>query len=222
MSSIVLTETEFRVFDSVDKIIEQSVTSGDPVPAMSFAVELIRSGQIRGLALAKLFYGIKSRWELFQSAGIDDNFEDFTCASTGYSQQTITKYTRMWGNIFENGDIEENIKTKLMGRDIKQLLLLSSVAGEGDVDLANLVDTDDEPALREKIREARGERTSSSSAVRIFIQVRESDHFPVGCLFIRKGSETTVIGSLDIGSGNADSEKAINRILNAAGVIEVL
>jgi hypothetical protein len=219
--SIVLTDTELRVFDTVDTIIEQSVTAGDPVPAMSFASELIRSGQIRGLALAKLFYGIKSRWELFQSAGIDDNFEDFTCVHTGYSNQTVKKYTRMWENIFENKDIGADIKSKLMGKDIKQLLLLSAVAGEGDVDMGALADTDDEPALRDKIKEAKGERTSSSSAIRIFLQVRDSGNFPVGCLFIRKGGETTVIGSLDVGSGNEDSEKAINRILNAAGVVEV-
>lgn len=219
-----LTTTELRVFDTVDEIIIQAITAGDPVPAMNFANELIRSSQVRGVALAKLFYGLSEQWNLFQAAGYDDNFVDFTEVHTGYSAQTITKYTRMWKNIFANPEISENVKKQLMGREIGQLLLLTALAGEGvDEDkMEEIANTSDERALKEAIRSERGERTSSATSVRIYLQLREEGNLPRGCLFVRRGNQTTIVGSLDVDSGEELVEKAINRIVNGAGISEVL
>ncbi len=221
---VVLTATELRIFDEVDRIVTSAVTSGDPVPAMGFAEELIRSGQVRGLALAKLWYELKSRWNLFQAAGFQDNFEDFTQAHTGKSPQTITKYTRMWENVFANPDISNDIKLQLMGKDIKQLLLLTALTREGvdEETMKDIAQSTDINDLREKIKGERGERTSSASAIRLFVQIREDGKYPKGCLYLKQGQTEVIFGSLDIDGGDELADKAINRVINSSGISEVV
>jgi len=62
-----------QIRSDVSKVIEISLLSGSPDPAMSFGREIIRQGQLRGVALAQLFYEIDSIWEKFET---DDRVED--------------------------------------------------------------------------------------------------------------------------------------------------
>lgn len=219
-----ITDTELKVFDTVDSVVSKSVTAGDPIPAFTFAGELIRSGQIRGLALAKLLYEMKSKWALFQQAGIDDNFEDVAFAHIGRSAETILKYTRMWENIFANDGISEVIKRKLMGKDIGDLLLMTATIREGvdDKTMSKLLNAPDKNSLRDIIAESRGgDRTSSSNAVRIFIQLRDEGKYPRGCVYVKQGNESHIVGTLDVDSDDELVKKAIARITNSSGIVEV-
>lgn len=225
--SVALSDSELTLLDYVSEIVTKSVTAGDPVPAFGFGKELVRSGQIRGLALAKLLYEMKSKWSIFQAAGIEDNFEDVAFEHVGRSPETILKYTRMWESIFANPEVSEDDKKRLMGKDIKELLLLPAIIREG-VDketMDKLLNASDRDSLRDIIKGERGDRTSSSNAIRIFLQRTENRTYPEGTIFARSGGHTSVIGSLDVNGATGDetgmAEKAIARIVGAAGIVEV-
>src|SRR5689334_11695542 len=126
---LAISDSELAIFNTVDDIVNKAVTAGDPIPALNFGGELVRSGQVRGLALAKLLYEMKSKWELFQSAGFEDTFEDVAFAHVGRSPETVTKYVRMWEAIFESDGISPEIKRKLMNKDVGDLLLMTAIAG---------------------------------------------------------------------------------------------
>lgn len=221
---IAITDTELKVFDTVDSVVSKAITAGDPLPAFSFAEELVRSGQIRGLALAKLLYEMKRNWHIFQAAGLEDNFEDAAFVHTGRAPDTVLKYTRMWENIFANKDIPEGIKKRLMGRDIKDLLLLTAVVREESMTedkLEMLANAPDANTIRELVKKERGERTSASTALRIMLQLRDGGKYPVGCLYAKQGNEFQIIGSLDVDSDDEMVKKSIARIVNSCGIMEV-
>lgn len=220
---VTLTENELQIFKTVDTVVEQAVIAGDPTPAFEFANDLLRQGQVRGLALAKFLYLMKVKWGMFQAAGTEDNFEDMVYVSTGRSPETVTKYINMWYSIFENKDLSKEIKMQLMGRPIGDLLLMTATVREGvdDKTLQELVTAPDKIAIQDIVKRERGERTSSKTAVRIFLQRKSDAQYPVGCLYVRRGMDVTIIGSLDVDSDSDDVQKAIVRIVNAANISEV-
>lgn len=222
---IKLNDNDLKVLDTVDDTMQRAILSGNPLVATEFANELIRSGQVRGLALAKLFWEVAMNWEKFQAAGIDDDWISFLNVNTGRSRETIKKYSAMWNNIFATNDLSEDFKRKLMSKDIKSLLLLTAYAGEGFSEgvIDKIVEATDSDAVRDIVREGRGDATSSKTALRIYYQIREGGQLPPGTLFLRDASGKPVIfGTLNHGSGDVDVEKAINRILNSAHVLEVV
>jgi hypothetical protein len=220
-----LNANDLKILDTVSETMERAVVSGNPLVATELANELIRSGQVRGLALAKLFWEVAMNWEKFQAAGIDDDWVTFLNVHTGRSRQTITKYSAMWNNIFANKELNDEFKRKLMSKDIKSLLLLTAYAGEGfkeDV-MEKIVHAPDSEAVREIVREERGSATSSNTALKIYCQIRDGDKIPAGSLFLRDAKGIPVIiGTVYVGSGDADIERAVNRILNSAHVTEIV
>lgn len=222
---IPLHENDLKVLDTVNEVVGKAVMSGNPLVATEFVNELRKDVQVKGLALAKLLWAVQENWHVFERAGIADDFVTFMNVQTGVSRQTIVKYARMWKNIFANPDIEQKFKDELMGKDIKSLLLLTALASEGieQETMEKIVQATDTEAVREVVREERGEATSSKTALRIYYQMRDGDQFPPGTLFIRSGNgKPTIIGTLAHGSGDEDVEKAINRILNATHITEVV
>lgn len=221
--SVSISDAELAIFNTVDDIVNKAVTAGDPIPALNFGGELVRSGQVRGLALAKLLYEMKSKWELFQSAGFDDNFEDVAFAHVGRSPETVTKYVRMWESIFMNEGISPEIKRKLMNRDVGDLLLLTAISREGVTDekMEELATAPDRQELRNRIKGERGERTSSVNAIRIQLQRTEGRTYPVGALLARQGRDTVIIGTLNLDDEDELAEKAVARIVNAAKIEEI-
>lgn len=219
---VTLTDNELAIFRTVDNVVEQAVIAGDPTPAFEFANDLLRQGQVRGLALAKFLYLMKTKWNMFQAAGTEDNFEDVVFASTGRSPETATKYINMWYSIFENKDLSKEIKIQLMGRPIGDLLLMTATVREGvdDRTLQELVAAPDKIAIQDIVKRERGERTSSKTAVRIFLQRRAGSQIPEGSLYLRRGADTHIFGGLDITDEDADVQKAIARIINSSNISE--
>jgi hypothetical protein len=222
---IALNENDLKIFTTVDDIMEKAILSGNPLMATELANDLIRSGQVRGLALAKLFWEVSTNWDKFQAAGIDDDWVSFMNVNTGRSRQTITKYAAMWNNIFQNPEITSEFKRQLMNKDIKSLLLLTAYAREGfdEKTIEKIVEAADSESVREVVRGERGDATSSKTALKIYYQIREGSKQVPGTLFIRDNKGVPVIiGTLFIDSGYSDIEKAINRILNSAHIMEVV
>lgn len=223
-NDVKITSDELRMFDTVDTTVHKAVVSGNPLLITELADELIRGGQIRGLALAKLFWSMQSNWKIFEAAGIEDDWITFLEVHTGRSRQTITKYASMWERVFANTDISEEYKRELAGKDLNSLMRLASLAGEGieEETLKKVIEATNSTEAKDIIKKERGEATSSKTALLIFYQLREGGQLPPGTLFIRDNGKPVIIGTLDHGSGDAQVEKAINRILNGAHVREIV
>lgn len=213
-------ETDLVQLQEVDEIIVRSVASGDPLIAAEYGLSLTRAAAMKGLALAKLLYGIRTNWELFQAAGVEDEFENFAEAHIGVSPQTARKYSDMWRSIFESEFVADEIKEQLRSKPIKELLLITAAVEEGsftDEELRTVV-VADESKIRDMVAVARGKQSTSSNAIKILLQVRDGKH-PRGTLISSYQGSTEVIGFLKMDL-EGPAQKAIARIINSAHLIE--
>lgn len=215
-------KTELELLTDVDVIIVRSVTAGDPLIACNYGLDLQRSAAIKGLALAKLLHGMRSNWEMYQAAGVDEDFEDFVQANMGVSPQTARKYSDMWRSIFASDYVPDEIKLKLQSKPIKELLLLTAAVEEGSLteDELETVVVADETKIREMVRSARGkEATSSRSAVYIAIVMRDGKN-PRGTIIATQDGISETIGYLNMDTDIKFVNQAIERIKNSAHMLE--
>jgi len=218
-----LNDENSSIFRDVDDVFARSLAIGDPLIALDYIRDLQKSSLLKGLAIAKLLYRIKQSWNLYEVAGVGDSFENLVAANNGYAPATQEKYIRMWESIFENGGVDEDTKNKLSGRPIGDLLLMTAAIREGslsDDDLERLTVAEDTNKVRDIIRKARGDVTSSRSALLPNLMIRPDGVLPVGTLYFYSDGELKTFGSLDVGSDDEDVNKMIARLVNRLSVRE--
>lgn len=216
---IKLTDEQMQLFEDVDMVIGRAIQIGDPLVAMDYGKGLIRDIQVKGVALAKLLYRLQETWELFTSAGTDGTLEEVAGFYLGRSSDTIRKYVRMWESVFENDQINDDVKKRLIGRPVGDLLLLTAVAREG-YDLTDMANAPDRHTLRELIRDARGEATSSKNALSIYLVVDDNRANPIGTLYAMHQGIKYEVGFLEVESEQVKVQEAIARIVNSARIQE--
>lgn len=214
--SVMLTPGDRKIFDMVDEIVEQSVVQGDIQPAMSLGKSLRRSIQANGLALAKLLYRVKEAWEVL---GDDNDLYEIIYAEMGVAASTVHKYINMWDAIFANPQISDEVKEQLEGKPIKALLLLTAAAREGEIDAETwerVSDAVTSSEVRGIVRDLRGDRTSSGSAITLELNMKS------GMLMARKGEMVEVVGVLNVGLRDDSNmiEAAISRIVKSCNIME--
>lgn len=214
--AVMLTPGDKKIFDMVDEIVEQSVVQGDIQPAMSLGKSLRRSIQANGLALAKLLYRVKEAWEVL---GDDNDLYEIIYAEMGVASSTVHKYINMWGAIFANPQISDEVKAQLEGKPIKALLLLTAAAREGEIDeetWERVSDATTSSEVRSIVRDLRGERTSSNQAIILELNMTS------GILMARKGDQYDVVGMLNVGLREESDliEASITRLVNSANIME--
>lgn len=218
-----LKDADKQMFETVDTVVARSLATGDPLIALEFARSMQREGLLRGLAIAKLMYKIKQSWNLFEVAGVGDTFESIVQTQNGYSPETVEKYIRMWEGIFENPDIDDELKHQLSGRPISDLLLLTAAAREGSLsseEWSRVAVAPDSHTVRDIVRKARGDTTSSKTAVIPRIQMRADGTFPRGALYVYENGNPVLFGSIDVDTDSEAAKKAIARIINGAHIKE--
>jgi hypothetical protein len=212
------------IFNQVDDVIQRALTTGDPLIALEFASKLQRDGLLKGLGIAKLMFKLKQNWQLFEVAGIGDSFESMVESQNGYAPATVEKYIRMWESIFENPELPDDIKNQLSGRPIGDLLLLTAASREGSLssrDWDEVTVASDTSKVKEIIRRARGEVTSSKSALTIMIQMRPDGIQPRGTITVSSNGERCVLGALLLDLPEDSAQKAIARIIQRANIMEI-
>lgn len=222
LANVRISEEERQFFDDVDGVIARAVTIGDPLIAFEYGSLIKRKQALAGVALAKLLYKLEESWGLFEAKGIEDDLLTMADMHMMVKPETAKKYVRMWGDIFENPSVPDDIKMILRGRNIGDLLLLTAAVREGQLSGENLLAaalTPDTNTLRDKISEVRGEQTSSSSAIRIFLATKDKGDIRAGTVYAQQGRKKEVLFTLkkkyeDLG------EKAIERIKNSTHIIE--
>jgi len=209
------------IIQNIDEAINRSIAAGDPLIALEYGRSLQVEGQVRGLALAKMLYRMKKNWNIFVSAGVEDDFETVVYSVNGYKAGTIDKYVRLWENVFENASIEEGLKNRLAALPIGQLLLLSAAASDGDLtnaDWDKVIVASSKEEVRDIVREARGERTNSGTAVSLKLYDRDGSQYPRGTLVAYQGEDSVVVGYLTMDDLSPLFDKAKSRLINGAGI----
>ena len=206
-----------RTFDLVDATLDVSHDEKNPARVFQLMLKLREEAQIKGLAMAKLLSKLEEQWNYYVlEGGIDDDFYDRVQVDIGISKQTAQKYIRMWRNVFENTGIEQSIKDRLARKPIKNLLLLSAAAKDGDIqDWGEVASTSDYQELHTLVRKQRGERTSSKTSIAILL---ERD----GTLKCRKGStpfKPFGFINLELKDDEVISE-AISKLIERTGIVE--
>ena len=205
----ILREGDIQIIDSVDNAIELAVIAGDPRKAFRHLNGLKGMAQASAIAICKLLAKMEKQWSLFQD--VNDDFYTFATAETGYSKETVRKYIGLWDAVFENPDVPDEIKARLMGKPIKGLLLLTASAREGELDWEQVVSANTEQEIREVIGSTR-----TSSVNRLVIMLK-----PDGTLNAKKGEDAYVyFGYLDMQTKDPTCRDAIDRIINSAHIVE--
>ena len=220
-----LNTEELDMMADVDRVVVRSVAAGDPLIACEYGRFLQRSATMRGIALAKLLFGLRENWALFQAAGTGDTFENFVDAHMEVTSQTANKYANMWKSIFTRTDISEEVKSQLQTKPIKELLLLVAAVDDGSIGEQELREAiiKSHGEIREMVQGARGTQTSSRTAVRIVLVTRDGGFYPAGTLLAtQEGQEAEIIGTLNLEPNTSHGAKAIARLRNSetAGILE--
>lgn len=209
-----LTTGDLQLFKDVDSIIQQAVDSHDVGVATKMGRALRRDVRVRGVGLAKLLWSIRDNWSQFE---IEDDFYNVIEDEVGLSVSTVHKYVNLWDALFANPEITDEIKQRLLCKPTRTLLLLTGVANDDNpVDWEAVVQASDHDEVRQIVKGARGEHTSSETAVFIRLDMR------TGQLYAQRGSQPAVIfGLLNMELNDDASKKAIERIITNCRILEV-
>lgn len=203
----------------VDTILDQAITAGDPLIASEYGNRLSKKIKLTGIKLAKLLYGMRSNWALFRAASIEEEFLDFVDAHMEVSAKVADKYANMYEAVFVKAPISAELRDQLSQKQMKELLLLTAAVREGSIgeeELENVVVLDYE-GIRGIVREARGDATSSRSAVTARLVQRESAQYPKGTIVVYGDGEIEPIGMLKLEPETEAGKKYLERMKNTLG-----
>jgi len=201
----------------VDTILDRAITAGDPLIASEYGNQLSNSMTLKGVALAKLFLGMRDSWPLFRSSGIDEDFADFVDAHMFVTGRTADKYADMYKAIFVNKEVPLVIREQLQYKPIKTLLLLTAAVREGSLTEEQLADVIilDHNRVRDVVREARGEATNSRTAVYARLVQREHSKYPKGTIVVFGGDDGfEVLGMVNLNPVTEPARKFLERMKN--------
>lgn len=214
-----------QVEQEIDEVIERAIMAGDPLIATDYGNNLSRTIVLRGIALAKLLYGMRSNWHYFRLAGIEEDFLDFVEAHmVGVAARTADKYASMYESVFANNHISPTLKDQLAEKPIKTLILLTAAVREGSLGEDQLEDVilKDHPGVRQMVREARGRERVSRNYTIGRISKRNEGKYPRGAIVVFGQEEEEVVGWIKLDDLQTEAGKRyVEKIQNVLGLEEL-
>lgn len=209
-----LTAGDLLLFKDVDEIVRQAVEFHDVRIATKMGRALRRDVRVRGVGMAKLLWSIRDNWSQFDA---EDDFYNVIEDEVGLAVSTVHKYVNLWESLFANPDISDDVKQRLLCKPTRTLLLLTGLANDGDeVNWDEVSRATSHNEVREIVKEARGEQTSSATAIHIRVDMR------TGQMSAQRGDEPPVIfGLLNLKMETEVGRKAVERIIREARIQEV-
>lgn len=195
-----------RADEEVDTQIERSLLAGSPDIAITFGYDIIKTGQMRGVQLARLLYSLDEVWDRFQT---DDTIEDALLKGMGVSGKNFRQYRDLYKYVLRD-------HPELSGKPIGGLLGIVVAAREEefepkdwkDISLAH--DSAAMVAIRQRVR---GTHTSGHSRLVGWI---DRD----GYVWARIGNKAQEsAGNLNVGaSPDSAAGRLVTRILENSGI----
>jgi len=213
--------------EPLDKIEEANRTR-DPDALFNYGRSLVRRGQLSGIKLAHLLALLDAEWEdavdaktkvvvkmgLGRHLGIEDTLKDVVQQRMGVAGGTFTKYANAWKALHgAQGFVPTDVRQHVQTQPIEWQLLLTAAASDMKrADWEEVALAQKKQDVQKVVRRVRGQRTSSQSALRIYLRRN-------GRLEAIKGRTHADIGRLNLKVKGPVGQAAIERLLDAAGVI---
>jgi len=200
------------ILNRVEEVVRESIERKDVYHALDFGKGLIQISQLSGIALAKLFYLLRENWDVFE---IGDNFKDVAYSYVGRDRATVDRYIRVW-EMYEKKLIPDQFVEDIRQKNIKDQIYIASMTAQGyepeENDWQDIVDAPDYTSVSVKVREITG-KEPRPNALLIYLT---SD----GTLQAEQEGHIEFVGYLNIEEGGDIAQKAIQRLLKSAGVLE--
>jgi len=192
--------------DEVDRAVEKSLLEGSPDSAIDFGYSLVRTGQMRGVQLARLLHSLDEVWTTFDT---DDTLADSVLKGMGISERKLREYVDLYRYVLRD-------HPALSGKPIGGLLSIVVAAREGefsDEDWKDLEKAHDKSAMLDIRTRARGLRTKGHA--RLSGQIDRDGHIWA----YASGGEPEHAGVLNVGAKDGTpAARLVQRIIEAAGL----
>ncbi len=215
-------------FAEVDNVLQRAIAAGNPLIAADFGNQLTNTMRLKGVAFAKLLFGMRSNWDLFRVAGVSDEFIDFVDAHMRVEGRTAEKYADMYEAVLENKKVPQYIRDELRLKPIQTLLLLTAAVREGDLDADDLetIVLLDHNGVRKVVRERRGDVTNSGRAIYARLITEQGRSYPAGSIVVFGSSqdgrlEVETLGTLNITPHTESGRKYLERIKRKLSLVEM-
>jgi len=193
---------------------------GNPDIAFRYAVSLRKADHLQGVELAALFYELRKEHKKY-GFEMEEDFYDTAYERTGYAIETVKKYADMWEHVLgPNSKLPKPMRARLASLPIRTQLLLTGMAREDKITPKQweiVSKAPDHQTVQEFIRKVRGARTSSKTAIRIYLERNKS-------IVAYQGNIGPIELMILVPNEGTKQEKeirtkAVERMLNAPGVI---
>lgn len=201
-----LTETD--VLDAVDVVLGNLYKNNDISKPTEVLNTLDKIGEVAGKAKARLLFGIHKWWIQYGNGDFSDYIRTQTRTSTVTADRYITVQTYI-----ESGEIPEDVAV----RPLRELVPIAKTLAHGHTisrkQFDKIVKANSQNEIQDILRNVKN-RPPRKSSLQIYW---EHD----GTLNSWKDGQKTFLGYLDkqVYDNHADAKKAIDRLLDTAGVI---
>lgn len=204
--------TEKDVMSSIDTVLQRLYETNNLSNAVKVVNIMDKIGEVSGKAKAKLLWGISQWWtETGQAEKRNDTFLDYMESETGSKSVTVGRYVNVWKYI-ENEDIPSDVRE----RPMRDLIPIANALSQGhDFSKENwkkLARASNSSDVLDIIRVIKGKAPRKSG-----IQIVLSRD---GSLNAYKNDEKFYLGFLDLEDDREVVQKAIQRIVDGAGVVQ--
>jgi len=199
--------TEQDAMDEIDKVLNELYVNNNLNDVDVVIDTLLGLQRISGKALAKLLYGSKRWWAK------DKNFDDHMESRHGLKKVTIDRYITVWESIVTN-----TIPAPLQERPMRDLIPIAKAISQGyeltKPIINRLIKATSSSEIGAILRTVKNKAPRKSS-----LQITWARD---GSLYAWKDDKRHHIGWLDKDAYETDevAKKAINRILDNAGVVK--
>lgn len=200
------------VMERVNQIIQDAVEKKNPEIALNACRNLVIATKLSGKALAKILHTLYRYWDDFDTA---DDFWDTVYLRIGFNRAVVERYVRV-GALLTEGVVPEDILPKLEQRNIGEMIPIANTIAQGykidPHEWNELVNEPDARSISRKLLEIRGEEPRKYG-LRIYLDGDGSIWTEV------TGENRKFVGHLEIEIDEPTVQRAINRIVDHAGII---